>query len=96
MHQQLDAAVAVAYGWPITLSDAEILTHLVQLNQQRAVEKAVGTVRYLRPKYQALGQQAALALPTTATATTVAATVQPWPAELAQQMLAVRAIIGLG
>jgi len=95
IHQQLDAAVSAAYGWPATLSDAEILTHLVQLNQQRAAEEEAGTVRYLRPEYQAPGQQAALALPATTTAATVAtaATAQPWPAELAQQMLAVRAII---
>jgi len=95
LHEQLDAAVAEAYGWPASLSDAEILTHLVQLNQQRLAEEAAGTVRYLRPEYQAPGQQAALALPATAAAATVAAaaTAQPWPTELAQQMLAVRAII---
>ena len=95
LHQQLDIAVADAYGWTTTLSDAEILTHLVQLNQQRTIEEAAGNVRYLRPEYQAPGQQAALALLATATAATVAtvATAQLWPAELAQQMLAVRAII---
>jgi hypothetical protein len=95
LHRQLDAAVADAYGWPATLSDAEVLTRLMQLNQQRLAEEATGTVRYLRPEYQAPGQQAALALPTTATAATVAtvATAQQWPAELAQQMLAVRTII---
>lgn len=96
LHQQLDVAVATAYGWPVTLSDAEILTHLVQLNQQRAAEEAAGTVRYLRPEYQAPGQQqAALSLPTTAATanSAAAAEAQPWPAELAQQMLAVRAII---
>ena len=95
LHQQLDAAVADAYGWPATLSDAEVLTRLMHLNQQRLAEEAAGTVRYLRPEYQALGQQAALGLPANATAATVAtaATAQPWPAELAQQMLAVRGII---
>ncbi|OGX92085.1 DNA methyltransferase [Hymenobacter coccineus] len=95
LHHQLDAAVADAYGWPATLSDAEVLTRLMQLNQQRLAEEAAGTVRYLRPEYQAPGQQAALALPATAATATVAAaaTAQPWPAELAQQMLAVRAII---
>jgi len=96
LHQQLDAAVAAAYGWSATLSDAEILTHLVQLNQQRAVEETAGTVRYLRPQYQAPGQQqTAMALPaaTTAATATTATAAQTWPAELAQQMLAVRAII---
>ncbi|GAB3590277.1 hypothetical protein [Hymenobacter daeguensis] len=87
--------MADTHGWPATLSDAEVLTRLMQLNQQRVAEEAAGTVRYLRPEYQAPGQQAALALPATATAATVAAaaTAQPWPAELAQQMLAVRAIV---
>ena len=94
LHHQLDTAVADAYGWSAMPSDADVLTQLVQLNQQRAAEEAAGTVRYLRPEYQAPGQQAALALPANATAATVAATTaQPWPAELAQQMLAVRAII---
>lgn len=38
----------------------------MQLNQQRAAEEAAGTVRYLRPQYQAPGeQQAAMALPAT-------------------------------
>ncbi len=54
-------------------------------------------MRYLRHAYQAPGQQqAALALPTatsTATALTDLAILQPWPAELAQQMQAVRAIV---
>jgi hypothetical protein len=95
LHQQLDEAVAGAYGWPATLSDAEIITCLVQLNQQRIAEEAAGTVRYLRPEYQAPGQQAALALPAaTTTAVPVAtAEAQPWPAELAQQMFAVRSIV---
>ena len=95
LHQQLDAAVADAYGWPATLSDAEILTHLVQLNQQRVAEEAAGTVRYLRPEYQAPGQQATLGLPTAATAAAPVATAeaQPWPTELAQQMFAVRSIV---
>ncbi|TDN36783.1 class I SAM-dependent DNA methyltransferase [Hymenobacter sp. UV11] len=96
LHQQLDAAVAEAYGWPADLPDAEILTRLVQLNHTRQQEEAAGTVRYLRPAYQAPEQQAALALPA-ATAPTLVATAeagpQPWPAELAQQMQAVRGIV---
>ena len=96
LHQQLDVAVVNAYGWPAPLSDAEILTHLVQLNQQRVAEEGAGTVRYLRPEYQAPDeQQSALTLPTIATAATdvAVAAAQPWPAELAQQMFAVRSIV---
>ena len=95
LHQQLDAAVDEAYGWPADLPDADILTRLLQLNYARQQEEAAGTVRYLRPAYQAPEQQAALALPTATAPTPLAAEVgpQPWPAELAQQMQAVRGIV---
>lgn len=96
LHNDLDAAVADAYGWPTTLPDAELLARLVALNHARAAEEKAGTVRYLRPAYQAPGQQqAALPLPTTGPAAVAAAdtAAQPWPAELAQQMQAVRAVV---
>ena len=97
LHHDLDTAVADAYGWPTTLPDAELLARLVQLNHARAAEEKAGTVRYLRPAYQAPGQQqAALNLPTTgpaAVAAADAAAAQPWPAELAQQMQAVQAMV---
>jgi len=35
-HRKLDAAVFAAYGWEPSLSDDEILTRLLALNQQRA------------------------------------------------------------
>ncbi|MEP7220386.1 MAG: hypothetical protein ABI876_15790 [Bacteroidota bacterium] len=35
-HKKLDAAVFDAYGWPHTLSDDEILAHLLTLNLERA------------------------------------------------------------
>lgn len=96
LHNDLDAAVADAYGWPTTLPDAELLARLVQLNQARAAEEKAGTVRYLRPAYQAPGQQqAALSLPPAAGPAAVAdpTAAQPWPTELAQQMQAVRAVV---
>ncbi len=40
LHRVLDAAVAVAYGWPADLSDDEILSRLLDLNRARAA--AVG------------------------------------------------------
>jgi hypothetical protein len=52
LHDQLDAAVADAYGWPADLSDNEILSRLVALNRERATEEANGLVRWLRPDYQ--------------------------------------------
>jgi hypothetical protein len=96
LHQQLDTAVAAAYGWPADLPDAEILTRVVRLNHERAREEQAGHVRYLRPAYQAPElQQSALSLPTiTATdATTAVTDMQPWPAELAEQMRAVWAMV---
>lgn len=94
LHQQLDTAVADAYGWPHDLPDSEILTRLVQLNHERAAEETAGQVRYLRPSYQAPGQQqlgiGLTTAPTAANAPTVAASQQAWPKELAQQMQAVR------
>jgi len=97
LHQQLDAAVAEAYGWPVDLPEADILTRLVQLNHQRQQEEAAGTIRYLRPAYQAPDQQqSALALPREITASTSTAAEtgpQPWPTALAQQMQAVRAVV---
>lgn len=35
-HRKLDEAVFAAYGWPATLTDSEVLEHLLALNQQRA------------------------------------------------------------
>ncbi len=36
VHEELDAAVAAAYGWPAELADEEILARLFELNQARA------------------------------------------------------------
>ena len=68
LHDDLDAAVFAAYGWPPTLTDAEILERVVALNAERAKEEASGLVRWLRPEYQnprgAQAHQAALVIPT--------------------------------
>ena len=49
LHNKIDAAVAEAYGWPIDLSDDEILSRLVALNKERAEEEKRGMTRWLRP-----------------------------------------------
>ncbi|QJD77817.1 class I SAM-dependent DNA methyltransferase [Spirosoma rhododendri] len=95
LHQQLDTAVSDAYGWLDNLPDSEILTRLVRLNHERAAEETAGHIRYLRPSYQAPGQQQlGIDLPTvTAPAVEVSsgpASRQEWPKELAQQMQAIR------
>lgn len=53
IHDDLDAAVAEAYGWPADLDDEAILERLVALNHERAAEERAGKVRWLRPKFQA-------------------------------------------
>jgi hypothetical protein len=35
-HRKLDEAVFAAYGWPVTLTDAELLERLLALNHRRA------------------------------------------------------------
>jgi len=57
LHDDLDQAVAEAYGWGdewrrAPLPPAEIVARLVALNATRAAEEAAGTIRWLRPEYQ--------------------------------------------
>lgn len=52
IHDELDAAVFEAYGWPVTLTDEEILERLVALNAERAAEEERGLIRWLRPEFQ--------------------------------------------
>ncbi len=51
-HDELDAAVAQAYGWPADLPEADILARLVDLNHKRAAEEKDGIIHWLRPEYQ--------------------------------------------
>ena len=48
IHDDLDAAVFDAFGWPSTLTDEEILERLVALNAERAEEEKRGLIRWLR------------------------------------------------
>nr|WP_321182327.1 DNA methyltransferase [Methylobacterium sp. Leaf122] len=52
LHDELDAAVEDAYGWPADLAEDEILTRLAALNKARAAEEAWDRVHWLRPSYQ--------------------------------------------
>lgn len=58
LHDDLDAAVFEAYGWPVTLTDQQILEKLVVLNAERAAEETKGIIRWLRPEYQCRGEKA--------------------------------------
>jgi len=96
LHDQIDTAVAAAYGWPAALSGDDILHRLVDLNRERTAEEARGQIRWLRPEYQNPAGHAAVAKgiqttmdigPTVTTAKT------PWPKTLPEQIAAVRATL---
>jgi len=52
IHRELDEAVADAYGWPVELPNEEILSRLVELNDERVQEEQQGNIRWLRPEYR--------------------------------------------
>lgn len=101
IHDDLDAAVAAAYGWPTdpaALPDDEILRRLIALNADRAAEERRGLVRWLRPDFQnpagPAAPQPGLDLPeATRPAKPKPAARQPWPAALPEQARAVRAAL---
>jgi hypothetical protein len=64
IHDELDAAVLNAFGWPAGLSTEEILYRLVALNAERQAEERNGFLRWLRPEFQSAGpgDQAALGI----------------------------------
>jgi hypothetical protein len=96
LHDDLDAAVGVAYGLAVTPTDEEILSFLCKLNTARAAEERSGKIRWLRPSFQhpeATSTQATLGTgEPEATAPTKAKPVGkiPWPKALAEQAQAVR------
>ncbi|MBE2203679.1 MAG: class I SAM-dependent DNA methyltransferase [Chthoniobacterales bacterium] len=102
LHDDLDAAVADAYGLPPNATDEAILAHLCALNAQRAGEERNGLIRYLRPKFQnpeSTATQTTLATNgTKATDTTITAKPAgklPWPKSLAEQVQAVRSALAV-
>jgi hypothetical protein len=98
LHDDLDAAVFDAYGWPHELTDEEILERLVALNAERAEEERRGIIRWLRPEFQnpagaSAGQQAVVDLEledSSAAAAVTAKQARTWPKELPAQIAAVR------
>jgi hypothetical protein len=94
-HDAIDTLVAEAYGWPADLLDEEILTRLVALNKERAVEEARGLIRWLRPEYQAPDYKAPVTqtLDLGETAAALPDNVIPWPGSLPEQVSAVQSIL---
>ncbi len=101
MHDELDAAVFDAYGWPATLTDEEILERVVKLNAERAAEERDGRVRWLRPEFQspkgtAAATQTALTEESPEAAgddAAASAELPPWPKRSGEQFAAVRAAL---
>ena len=106
IHDDLDAVVLDAYGWPHDLTDEQIVERLVQLNAERAAEEKRGLVRWLRPEFQAPESAAGKKGKPTQTSLIEpepeavepppADGARPWPKDLADRMLAVRSILQRG
>ncbi|WP_343041930.1 type IIL restriction-modification enzyme MmeI [Parvibaculum indicum] len=94
IHDEIDAAVFEAYGWPRDLAEEEILERLVALNRERAEEERRGQVRWLRPDYQIpkfgkgleTGEQVEAEMDVPA----IAAQAPKWPSKLPDQIRLVR------
>ncbi|KTT68113.1 class I SAM-dependent DNA methyltransferase [Sphingomonas sanguinis] len=52
LHDQIDAAVIAAYGWPATITAPAMVERLVALNAERRAEERSGRVQWLRPDFQ--------------------------------------------
>lgn len=94
-HDELDAAVADAYGWPEDLTDDEILGKLVALNAERSAEECQGIIRWLRPKYQNQDGEEASQQEMAATAQQIASPTKKkkLPADLPGRVAAIRTTI---
>ena len=99
LHEELDAAVADAYDWPVDLPDADILVNLVALNKERAAEEARGVVRWLRPDYQAPETVQPVTTriielePEVETPAAIGLEPRPWPKDLKAQLAALREVL---
>jgi hypothetical protein len=101
LHDELDEAVAVAYGWPMDLSQNDILFRLVELNKERAAEEAQGHVRWLRPEYQApnevtktKAEQTKLDVEDDEIVIPVVAEQREWPKEIPAQATVLSEVLG--
>jgi hypothetical protein len=107
LHDELDSAVAEAYGWSWPEPPALILERLVALHDRRVEEEAGGTIRWLRPEYQRprFGVDVAdanpaptLDLPATTATVAGAATVivpAPWPSDAIGQITVLRSMAAM-
>ncbi|MBI3443974.1 MAG: class I SAM-dependent DNA methyltransferase, partial [Magnetospirillum sp.] len=96
LHDDLNSAVADAYGWPGDLAEADILCRLVALNKQRRQEEISGKVRWLRPDFQTGRASTPIAkreINMELEEGEAIAALLPWPKILAEQVQAIRAVL---
>jgi hypothetical protein len=96
LHDDIDAEVAAAYGWPVDLPEDDLLQRLVDLNRVRAAEEAKGLVRWQRPDYQNPAGRSATSQEEQVEADlgiVPVAAKTPWPKTLPLQIAAVRAAL---
>jgi len=104
LHDELDALVAQAYGWPWPMEKEEILERLVKLHDERVEEEKRGLIRWLRPEYQIPRfapeeTPAAFDLPDAeppVVAVTAPAGKLAWPATAVEQLGALGSLIARG
>jgi hypothetical protein len=100
MHDELDALVAEAYGWPWPMEREEILERLVALHAERVAEEARGQIRWLRPEYQIprFAPEGAIATvePDDETTLAPATVARPaWPSGVVEQLAALAAMVAI-
>lgn len=93
LHDDLDAAVSEAYGWPVDLPTEEILTRLTLLNRQRSEAEARGEVLWLRPEFQSTVVRRAKAAQLDLVAPESQRQLSAWPEDMANQVLSVRRLL---
>lgn len=93
LHDDLDAAVAEAYGWPVDLSTEETLVRLTALNRARSEAEARGEVLWLRPEFQASVVRKAKSAELDLAAPKAVQQRSTWPSELTDQVLSVRRVL---
>ena len=97
LHDDLDAAVFAAYGWPAASTDQEILERLTALNRERAAEEKAGRVRWLRPSFQnPYGTAAEVQAEMTLVREDTPPLAAPLPKDHTAQLHAVRAALAAG
>lgn len=96
LHDELDTAVAKAYGWQWPMDREEVLDRLVALHDDRLNEERNENVRWLRPDYQAAGSLFSSVLPQSAPHTAEEPAIpvqQAWPSATKEQIAALLAAI---